>query len=476
MLLQLKFAPEVSITIQYRLSGSPSWLMAFDRPLSLFAGLRIKLVLLVIVGTALAVTAIGALRVHEERQRIYAEMQRSGEERVDTTAEAVANLLVGYDYSNMESLAERLVQQQDVRDVVIRNQAGKVMVTRSKPEAAANETLPFQAAVYFDGRQIGTVSLTLSLARMTQEIARTYREVVYEQLLFGLILGVLIYFTTSRVIVKPITRINRHMQELIESDHAATAETLEVSSRDEIGDLTRIFNNLNQKVHEAQQRLEQKIDLAGTALMESNKQLQQRSDELEKALALLERMAVTDSLTQLHNRRYFDDTLNSAFARAQRYREAVTLLLVDVDHFKQINDTYGHAAGDAVLKRLARLFKERTRETDVVARLGGDEFAFLLFHCESHGGENFAREILDGARQLRFLFEGAEIRIGLSIGLACCKEGIQTIEALYGAADEALYEAKRHGRDQVVTYACPSSQLGAKAEVYVLHSDKKGKE
>ena len=436
--------------------------------------------LLVIIGTAIAVTAIGAVRVHEDKLRIVEDMRRSGEERVTTTAEALVNLLVGFDYTNMESLAERLVQQQDVRHVVIRNKTGKIMVTRSKPEDGLSETLPFQAPVYFDGRKIGSVSLELSLARMTKQIARTYREVILEQIVFGLILGVLIYFATSQVIVKPIRRISRHMQDLIDSDdHTASANALKISNRDEIGDLARIFCALNRKVHEAQQRLQEKVDLAGTALMDTNRQLQQRTEELEKrsqdlekAMTLLERLAVTDSLTELRNRRYFDDTLNAAFARAQRSGEAVTLILVDIDHFKKINDTYGHAAGDAVLQRLAKLFKERTRETDIAARLGGDEFAFLLFHSDRQGSAAFADSILAETHQLRFVFDGAEVRIGLSIGLACSKDGIQSVEALYGAADEALYEAKRHGRDQVVVYTCPPQTAPPKAKIVTLQRGK----
>lgn len=443
-------------------------------------GLRFKLVVLVVLGISTAFTIIGWVRVHNEEQGIIAEMQRSGRERVATMAEAVANLLIGYDYSNMEALAERLVQQPDVQHAVIRNEKGKVMVTRSTPKPSGQETLSFNAPVYFDGRMIGTVSLELSLARMESEIARTYRSVVLEQVFFGLLLGLLIYFATSQVIVKPITRISRHMQGMIESDEATTPEAIDIDSRDEIGDLARIFNELNRKVYEAQRRLQQKIDLAGTALMETNKQLQQRTldlekrtQDLEKVLALVEKLAVTDSLTELRNRRYFDDTLATAFARSQRYHEELTLILLDVDHFKGINDTYGHAAGDLVLQRLARIFKERCREIDVAARLGEDEFAFLLFHTSREDSEVFAHDLLKLAHEQRFVFNGNEVRIGLSIGLASVRDDIQSIEALYGAADEALYEAKRRGRNQVVIYPFTPCTEPAEANIVALHLEQK---
>ena len=424
--------------------------------------LRLKLVLLVVVGIVSAFTIIGAFRVYVDKQQIVSDERRSGQERAMLIAEAVANLLIAYDYSNMESLAGRIVQQQDVRHVIIRNRDGKVMVSRVKPNLpnlADQATLSFEAVVLFSGEAIGKIDLQVSLARMEAQIARTYRDVILEQLFFGLFLGLLIYFAASRVIVKPIARIGKHMKNIINSNDAVLPQELHMTSNDEIGALARIFNNLNLKVFEAQQRLREKVDLAGSALMITNEQLQQRSQELEqrqqdleKALGLVEKLAVTDSLTDMRNRRYFDDNLASTFARAQRFKESMTLILLDIDFFKQINDTHGHAAGDAVLQALAQAFKTRTRETDISARFGGDEFSFLLYHTNRDEGILFSQALLEMAQKMQFFFNGQEATVRLSIGLACNRDDILSIAALYGAADEALYEAKRRGRNQVVAF------------------------
>lgn len=449
-------------------------------------GLRFKLVLLVVVGITTAFTIIGGIRGYLAEQRIGEEMRRSGQERVATLAEAVANLLIGYDYSNMEALLERLVQQPDVKRAVIRNAADKVMAMRGAPHADDQAGLAFRAPVFFDGQVIGTVNLELSLARMEAQIAQTYREVVLEQVFFGVLLGLLIYLATSWVIVKPITRISQHMQALLEADDGATpVEAIHIASRDEIGHLGASFNDLYRKVYVAQRRLQEKIDLAGTALMETNRELQQRSEELErrseeleKALSLVEQLAVTDSLTELRNRRYFDDTMNTAFARALRFDEDLTLILLDVDYFKHVNDHYGHAAGDEVLQTLSRIFKERTREIDVAARVGGDEFAFLLYQTGREEGEVFARDLLKLVHEQRFVFDGDEVWIGLSIGLAGIHEslgaGNPSVAALCRAADEALYEAKHRGRDQVVSYPFSSNAIEARENRVVLQHCKLG--
>lgn len=432
------------------------------------SGLRLKLVTLVVIGIVSGFTVFGIFQVQIQKQRITDEMRRSGQERVEMVSEAVANLLVGYDYSNMESLAERIVQQPDVQHLIIRNRETKVMVSRNKPSVPDQTTLSFTAPVLFSGEIIGRVDLQVSLARLESEINRIYLDVVLQQIFFGFFLGLLIYFTASRVIVKPISRISEHMKLILSSKFDTTPEELPLTSRDEIGDLTRMFNNLNRKVVEAQQRLREKIDLAGSALMKTNQQLkqrtlelEQRSLDLEKALNLVEKLAVTDSLTDLRNRRYFDDNLAASFARAQRFNEPLSLILIDIDYFKNINDTYGHAAGDTILQTLAELFKSRTRETDISARLGGDEFSFLLYRTDRETGQAFAEELLTKTRQLQFSFHDQTVIIGLSIGVACNWDNIHSIEALYGAADEALYEAKRRGRNQVAVYPF-GSQVSAK--------------
>ena len=230
------------------------------------SGLRLKLVALVVIGIVTAFTVFGIFEVQAQKQRIADEMRRSGQERVSMIAEAVANLLIGYDYSNMESLTERIVQQQDVQHLIIRSRESKVMVSRNKPSLPDQTTLSFSAPVLFSGEEIGRVDLQLSLTRLDAEINRIYMDVLLHQLFFGFFLGLLIYFAASFVIVKPIARISEQMKQTLGSRFDSAPDELPVTSRDEIGDLTGIFNNLNRSVFEAQQRLREKIDLAGSAL------------------------------------------------------------------------------------------------------------------------------------------------------------------------------------------------------------------
>lgn len=179
--------------------------------------------------------------------------------------------------------------------------------------------------------------------------------------------------------------------------------------------------------------------------------LRQRNAELEGMLTRTERLAMTDALTGIFNRRRFTEVLRREVATSRRYKVPLSLLLFDVDKFKQVNDTDGHAAGDETLKRIADILAASIREVDVCARYGGDELALLLPHTDAEP----ARIVADRVRAKLALaagsFRGAAAEVTLSVGIASTSDpGITTPEELVEAADRALYDAKRAGRDCVI--------------------------
>ena len=159
-------------------------------------------------------------------------------------------------------------------------------------------------------------------------------------------------------------------------------------------------------------------------------------------------LAMTDSLTGLPNRRALQQALDRELARASRKREAVSLLLADVDHFKQINDTYGHSTGDAALQALAGVLHSCCRSMDLATRYGGDEFVVVLPETTRIGAVRAARRIQDQVARLR-VRDAAGVRLRISIGVACTTETGTTETALIRAADQALYKVKRAGGDGI---------------------------
>ncbi len=220
-----------------------------------------------------------------------------------------------------------------------------------------------------------------------------------------------------------------------------------MKSRDEIGRLVSVFNTMNKSLASYHEKLRSKIDFANQELREKNVQLGGRTRELEQALDLLSTMATTDWLTELPNRRKFDETLSRMFHQSERYAEEITLVLFDIDHFKRINDSHGHGAGDAVLRDIATLMRLHVRKSDLPARLGGDEFAIVLYHTNSEQARMFVEIFLESVRAHPFEYEGTHLNISLSVGIAQYNHSMKAPQALYYAADKALYQAKNGGRD-----------------------------
>jgi diguanylate cyclase (GGDEF)-like protein len=244
-------------------------------------------------------------------------------------------------------------------------------------------------------------------------------------LVSSLLVGIgLIAYLLGLFIVRPLARLTKGAAKVAAGNLDVD---LPVLSGGEVGYLTEVFNNMVVRLREGHQ-----------ALDAANETLRRKNEELET-------LSVTDGLTGLHNRRRLMESLTDEVRRSQRLKHTFSVLMVDVDHFKKYNDTFGHLAGDGVLARVAALLREATREVDDVARYGGEEFLVML----PETGMTEALEIAERvrARVAAEVFPGR--RITVSIGVSEFPLYGNTPEEVIAAADEALYEAKREGRDRV---------------------------
>jgi diguanylate cyclase (GGDEF)-like protein len=160
-------------------------------------------------------------------------------------------------------------------------------------------------------------------------------------------------------------------------------------------------------------------------------------------------MMTTDGLTQVHNKRYFEDALDREVARCVRYSRSFGLVMFDIDHFKQVNDTHGHLAGDEILRGLGHAVRTRVRRNDVVARVGGEEFAVLLPESDLEGAIAFGEKLRSVVESTRFSFEGTHIPVTISVGAAGWRPDYDAGLDLMKVADGRLYEAKQGGRNRV---------------------------
>lgn len=178
---------------------------------------------------------------------------------------------------------------------------------------------------------------------------------------------------------------------------------------------------------------------------------------------ILEQLAITDSLTELYNKGYILKRLESELTRSARYKESISLIIIDIDYFKKINDSFGHIAGDNILKRLSKKLAESVRDVDIVARYGGEEFLVICPNTSISGAAILAERIRENVQNEIFQAGSTNIKLTLSLGLSnlspsTLAAGNFSSGKLLEEADLALYKAKSAGRNKVAAFI---NELGA---------------
>lgn len=245
------------------------------------------------------------------------------------------------------------------------------------------------------------------------------------------------------IVCKPLNNLIDHITQITEGN-LNIGEFKAKSSQDEIGRLAKVFNQMHATIKRQIEELN-----AHRELLE--KEVKERTYELEQANKKLDLISRTDELTQLPNRRDMHKTIEKEVERANRFKKAFSIIFIDIDHFKDVNDTYGHATGDAVLKSVASTLRSLLRKYDVLARYGGEEFLTLLPETElkdaAHVAERFRKQI----ENQTIFFGGQEIKVTITLGVAQF-DSSQGAERCIQLADKALYEGKEHGRNKVILW------------------------
>jgi len=175
----------------------------------------------------------------------------------------------------------------------------------------------------------------------------------------------------------------------------------------------------------------------------------QAEDELKLAKKIAEEMAYNDELTGLNNRRAFFEQGYRIFKQSVRYNHSITIVMMDLDHFKNINDTYGHSAGDDVLKVISKQLKKMMREFDIIARMGGEEVAYILPETSKEEAVKLTERLRLEIENTSIVYQEEKIKITASFGICSCAALDETLESMLTKADDALYIAKKKGRNQV---------------------------
>ncbi|MER3403667.1 MAG: hypothetical protein C4337_10410 [Armatimonadota bacterium] len=294
----------------------------------------------------------------------------------------------------------------------------------------------------------------LRVALMQEQVAHLHRSLRSAQR-YLLLAGLAVTLVSSLVMIGLLRR-HLHMFAVAVSQLANGNWSVRVPypARDEFGLLARAFNQMADQLQNAfekqsaqRQEIEQQkeeLEQLYQQLQQANSELEHLNHELQEANRVLSTAANTDGLTGLKNHRAFHEALHSAVQMAERFGQPLSLIMLDVDHFKQFNDTYGHPTGDELLREVGAVLKRSARAYDVPARYGGEEFALIL----TNTGLNEAMQVAERLRQQIAEIQNPYAPITASLGVATYRHGTAPATLLY-EADSALYQAKQSGRNQV---------------------------
>ena len=421
---------------------------------------KLMLVLLLSSSSALIISAVGFMASD------WLSQQESMVERLRAIAGIIGTnsvaALTFEDSLTAQKTLSILKEEADIVSATLFTEQGLMFASFQRNVDAALQVLPGNTSGYIDDKPYVVVPVKLedavigSILLVSDQSYWQQRQLFHliialGVMLLSLIISLIISSRMQRVVSEPILKLAKTARQItVGNDYSMRAKKI---SSDEIGRLADDFNGMldqiqakDRELQKAKEQLENKVSV--------------RTQELTELTKQLEHQAYHDTLTGLANRITFDNRLQLAIEQSQRYDRQLAVLFLDLDRFKIVNDTLGHAVGDSLLIEVAERFSTCLRASDTLARLGGDEFAVLLIDINGTG------EAVDVAQKLRTVIsepievDGFSLHVSTSIGISLCPDDGDSAKIILKHADTAMYRSKDNGRNQI-TFFSPEMNVRA---------------
>ena len=428
--------------------------MSIDR-----LSLRTRLLLTVLLPVLLLSAALTGMSLFRGARMAKREIAEHGLAIVSFLAPAAEYSVISGSRGSLDGLVLALKAQPDVAAAVLYDRHGDEIARLGEPAVGGNtSTRRVSEAVRLrrEGGRVAFAAPVMSMPLPVDELAAGHALLaplpvgwVYVELdtraydaRWRTTVLTTVGFAAGAMVLAMMLAI--HLANVVGAPVARLVEAVRRMARGELG--VQVSGRAGS---EELQALEDGFNSMARAIANAHKTLQAR---IEQATARLAPQALHDPLTALPNRRAFERALEELLAASRRAGDHGALCFLDLDHFKPVNDTGGHAAGDALLRVVADLIRQRVRSEDTVCRIGGDEFALILRGCTQADAGRIADDLCVAVRDLRFEWEGREYRIGASIGFAMIDGSMTSVAEIVRAADHACYTVKREGRGRARAY------------------------
>ena len=418
-------------------------------------GVRQKVLLVLMFVLLTALTVSGWFALEEEKKNILDEVEQRGSDISRFVAKSLVYSVVGYDYHTIDLLLKEIIKSDDVDYSKVVNLKGNTMAEAGYLiNDDTSKMVIFNEKIILDDDVVGNLVLGFSTTKTMRRLEIQKFALIKREALIILLIALGEFIALSFIIIRPVSTISKSLQEH-EGENEIGLGHIPITGNDEFGELAKQFNDLSENLNIANSELQSRVDYSNSQLIKTNNLLLDRSKELMDLNDEFKKLSVTDSLTGLFNRRYFEETLKSEVEIAKRHGDTSSILIIDIDHFKIVNDQFGHIHGDSVIQMISCSMKKRLRETDVLCRIGGEEFVAICRRADKNASIELAETLRNEIENGTMVAGKDKIKVTISVGVATMtKDNVEAYaENIFNYADIALYYSKENGRNRVTHYS-----------------------
>lgn len=410
-----------------------------------------------------SIIALTFLTIQREREYSRRELEVQARLLLDTLPLTLRDQLYRMELDELIDIAKVVGENGDIEQFVIYDEYGLILVDSAQPELFFSQSVDplghilvtselgsaysnWQEDRYIAGKPIvlgkqiiGAVAVGISTRALDEKItALTQQSLIFASITLIIAVGLSLWL--GRQITSPLRALTDIATQMTGGDLFVR---IEIPSQDEIGQLGDAFSQMATSIQNRELELR---DLA----VGLEQTIEERTDELRRQNKRLERIAIEDPLTGIYNRRYFFELAEQEIERAKRYGNLLSVVIMDADYFKNVNDAYGHLIGDQILINLAKICQENIRSLDIFARYGGEEFVILMPEANLEDAQKSAERLRKLVAETSMITGGLNVMITISLGVASWENSKELdFNALLARADRALYQSKESGRNRV---------------------------
>jgi len=414
-------------------------------------GVRQKVLLVLITVLLTALTVSGWMALQQEKQDTLKEINRRGSDISRFVAKSLSFSVVGYDYHTIQLLIDEITLSEDINYAKVVNAKGNTMAEAGRLLHPGDpHQVVFHQDIQLEDEVVGTLSLGLSTESTIKRLESQKYSLFKREAFIILMIAIGEFLALSFIIVRPVSVMSKSLSDSVDESGHIVGKVPVISS-DEFGNLAELFNKLSAQLNEANSKLQSRVDVSDKKLVQTNRQLLHQSEELRLINERFRQLSITDSLTGLFNRRRFEELIETELALSLEEGEVNSIIIIDLDYFKAINDSYGHPCGDAVLKAVAAVLKKNLKKTDMLCRVGGEEFVAICRRADKTAAMEIAERMRRDVEHKEIVFGNEVIHCTISVGVATSLENDKRYngEMLYRCADRAVYLSKETGRNKV---------------------------